>query len=174
MDIKESAKVVGYISKLWQTFGVDKDTIAAWALALNDCTADEVMTAINIFIKQSANDFPPSPPALYRIIKQGKQQTINSPALAYEARGRIEGDEIAAEAWEVWGGDRHWGMLPSQSCSWLSDAERAQVARERKRYIEIYEGLQNQADHEQGKISHDQASNLLSELNRRMNIKKIV
>lgn len=172
MTYDETIEIVCLFGELFPKTLITERTPKAWYLVLADFEATEALAAIRTLARTWKSDFDPNVTHVVQAIKGNRTPTIQDPVLAYEASGRVEGDPIAAEAWAMWGGDRHNGMLPDPSCSWLSDAERAQVARERKRFIDIYQSLQLRAEHSEEQMSHLECASLLARLGLK-EIKKI-
>lgn len=173
MDQKEIAMFLKLISSIWPNHRIDADLIKGWAILLDDMNFSNCVAALKASLKlgRLPRDFPPSLPALIEIIGPQTLDPREEARLQYKAAER---SDLGNRAWEMWGGGRHWGMLPDPRYADDQEAAIKTLAFEERRYIDIYLSIAHKTENQRfEELSHEESKTILGKMLPGLEIKTI-
>lgn len=151
MNKIETAGVLKILSSVFTTVRVTAETVEAWAQCFSDESYDEVLRGVRFLIKSAPRDFV-NPSHVFDAMRRAAGATVPNATIAWQQQGRVQGDDIAAQAWRIWGGDKRHGMSVDINSGYATADDRYRYNSDKKEFSEIYNGLveRNKHNHAMG------------------------
>lgn len=162
----ETAKLLKLISNMWPSLVVDEDTVSSWHLVLSCFDLNFVIARVLAGVKERRIEtrFAPGAAVVLELCQPERADPAERCRLMW--CGELPKDETYKLAWEIWGGNKHWGALPNIHYSDNPGSTQKLLAFEEKRLIEIYAALVNEQDRQCfEQLTRDEAKVLLEQIN---------
>lgn len=147
MNKIETAGILKILSSVFSSLRVTPETVEAWHQCFSDEQHDEVLRGVKFLIKSAPREFV-NPSHVFDAMRRAAGATVPNATIAWQQQGRVAGDDIAAQAWRIWGGDRRHNMGVDISSGYTTADDRYRYNADKKEFVEIYNGLVERAKHE--------------------------
>lgn len=147
MNKIETVGILKILSSVYPTLNVTPDIIDVWHQCFSDERYQDVLHGVKFLIKSAPREFV-NPSHVFDAMRRAAGATVPNATIAWQQQGRVQGDDIAAQAWRIWGGDRRHGMSVDVNSGYATSDDRYRYNADKKEFVEIYNGLVERSKHE--------------------------
>lgn len=135
MTKEQTSKFLALIKLHFQNFQTGLESVEAWFAMLKNYPADKCWLAYQSWMT-AAREFPPNPSQIIAEIKK-----TDAPSNAALAWSNPRSDKISEKAFQLWGGQARWAMLPDPRYSDDQIEAQRTLSFARREFVDIYNGL---------------------------------
>lgn len=147
MNKHETAGILRILSSTFTTIRVTAETVDAWHQCFSDERYQDVLHGVKFLIKSAPREFI-NVSHVFDAMRRAAGATVPNATIAWQQLGRVQGDDIAGQAWRIWGGDKRHGMSVDVNSGYATADDRYRYNADKKEFVEIYNGLVERQKHE--------------------------